>query len=105
MKNDVFLNDAAFVPAKKKRNPLIGSHIIILFAVLFVLLPTYIMLITSFTSAIEANNAAFRWWPESGLTLSGYIKAFTRKRRAIRFCAPSATPCGFICPLRLWVCL
>ena len=79
MKNDVFLNDAAFVPVKKKRNPLIGSHIIILFAVLFVLLPTYIMLITSFTSAIEANNAAFRWWPESGLTLSGYIKAFTRK--------------------------
>lgn len=64
---------------KKKKKPLVGSHIIILLAVLFVLVPTYIMIITSFTSAIEANNAAFNWWPKMGATIDGYIKLFTRK--------------------------
>ena len=68
-----------FVPVKKKRKPLVGSHIIILLAILFVVVPTYIMIITSLTSTIEANNAAFVWWPKQGLTVAGYVKAFTRK--------------------------
>ena len=72
-------NGDFFVPAKKKRKPLIGSHVIILLAILFVLVPTYIMIITSLTSTIEANNASFVWWPKQGLTVAGYVKAFTRK--------------------------
>ncbi|MGN1052244.1 MAG: carbohydrate ABC transporter permease [Candidatus Scatosoma sp.] len=64
---------------KKKKKLNILSHTITVLGVLFVLVPTYIMIITSFTSDIEANNASFSWWPKMGVTVEGYVKAFTRK--------------------------
>ena len=69
------------VATKKKKSRKINIlwYIVMVLAVLFVLVPTYIMLITSLTSDVEANNAEFHWWPEMGLTAAGYVKAFTRK--------------------------
>lgn len=57
----------------------LGSVLLIIPMVLFVLFPLYIIIITSLTSSVESNNAAFSWWPEMGLSVQSYIKAFTRK--------------------------
>ena len=78
VKNDV-INPANYVPNKKKVDPMIGSHIIMILAVLFIMVPMYIMIITSVTSPVEANDAEFHWWPEMGLTGYAYETAFTRK--------------------------
>lgn len=64
---------------KKKNHYYIGTYIIIAIVVLFVLLPIYIMVITSLTSSQEANNAMFSWWPKEGLTIQAYIDAFSNK--------------------------
>ena len=66
-------------PMKKKNHYYIGTYIIIAIVVLFVLLPIYIMVITSLTSSQEANNAMFSWWPKEGLTVQAYIDAFSNK--------------------------
>lgn len=62
-----------------KKSLHIGTYIIMVLGVLFVLFPVYIMIITSLTSEVEANDAQFHWWPQMGLTLDAYIEAFTRK--------------------------
>lgn len=41
---------------------------------LWVLIPFYIVLITSFKSRIEAQNPEFTLWPQEGFHLDGYIK-------------------------------
>lgn len=64
---------------RKKKRFRVGSFIAMILGVAFVIVPIYIVIITSLTSDIEANNAAFSWWPKMGLTLEGYTKAFTRK--------------------------
>ena len=64
---------------RKKKRFRVGSFMAMILGVAFVIVPIYIVIITSLTSDIEANNAAFSWWPEMGLTLEGYTKAFTRK--------------------------
>lgn len=64
---------------RKKKHFRVGSFVAMILGVAFVIVPIYIVIITSLTSDIEANNAAFSWWPKMGLTLEGYTKAFTRK--------------------------
>lgn len=64
---------------RKKKRFRVGSFTAMILGVAFVIVPIYIVIITSLTSDIEANNAAFSWWPKMGLTLEGYTKAFTRK--------------------------
>lgn len=66
-------------PERRKKRFRVGSFIAMILGVAFVIVPIYIVIITSLTSDIEANNAAFSWWPKMGLTLEGYTKAFTRK--------------------------
>ena len=70
--------------AKKRwRDAKVGPFLIVLLNVLFVLVPLYIVIITSLTSSVEANNAAFSWWPKDGLTLDAYEKALTRKMAGV----------------------
>ena len=64
---------------RKKKHFRVGSFMAMILGVAFVIVPIYIVIITSLTSDIEANNAAFSWWPKMGLTLEGYTKAFTKK--------------------------
>ena len=77
--DDGIYNSAFFKPNTPKKRPFIGSHIVMLLAVVFILLPMYIMIITSFTSDVEANNAEFSWWPKMGVTAYAYVQAFVRK--------------------------
>lgn len=67
---------------KKWRDAHIGSQFVMLLVILFICVPMYIMLITSFTSETESANAAFTWWPKGGLTLDGYKRAFTKQLAA-----------------------
>ena len=68
-----------FKPNKHKRKPYVGSHVMLVIILLFVLVPFYILLITSLESEIEANNAAFSWWPKMGLTVEAYKAVLFRK--------------------------
>ena len=68
-----------FKPNKHKRKPYVGSHVMLAIILLFVLVPFYILLITSLESEIEANNAAFSWWPKMGLTVEAYKAVLFRK--------------------------
>ena len=64
---------------RKKKKLFIGSHFMLLLVLLFVLVPFYILIITSLESEIEANNAAFTWWPQMGFTLKAYESVLFRK--------------------------
>ena len=68
-----------FKPNKHKRKPYVGSHVMLVIILLFVLVPFYILLITSLESEIEANNASFSWWPKMGLTVEAYKAVLFRK--------------------------
>lgn len=65
-------------PLKKRRDLHIGSYVLVIFAILFILVPMYIMLITSFTTELETDNAYFSWWPKQGVTLEGYSFVFSK---------------------------
>lgn len=68
---------------QKVRNVKIPYHLVMLLALAFILVPLYIMVITSFTSEVESTDTAFSWWPKNGLTLQGYKDAFERKMGGI----------------------
>lgn len=68
---------------RKIREARIPYHFVMILALLFIVVPMYIMAITSFTSEVESSNAAFSWWPKKGLTAQGYIDAFTREMGGI----------------------
>ena len=55
----------------------LGTHVIVLVTLAWILVPLYIAVITSFMSDIESQSAAFHWWPELGFTFEWYTKAFT----------------------------
>ena len=68
---------------KKLREAHIPYQLIMILALAFIFVPMYIMLLTSFTSEVDSSNSAFSWWPEHGLTIKGYVDAFTRKMGGI----------------------
>lgn len=68
---------------RRVREAHIPYHLVMILALLFIFVPMYIMVITSLTSEVESSNAAFSWWPKGGLTLQGYIDAFTRQMGGI----------------------
>lgn len=53
------------------------SYAILIFSVILVLAPLYIVLITSLKSRIEAMSADFTWWPKNGLDFHGYAEVMT----------------------------
>lgn len=62
----------------KKKPKYVGSYIIAILVVLFVFLPLYIILNTSFQSEGEANSSHFHWWPRHW-TFDGYVSVFTTR--------------------------
>ncbi len=62
--------------SKDKHHYKILPHLFILLAVLFVVIPLYIMLATSFMSEEESQMAAFHWWPEEGFKWDAYETLF-----------------------------
>ena len=72
-KEEAIYNSQNFKPNKKKvfRPPYLCYFLIILYS-LYILLPLYIILISSFKSDFDATQPIFQWWPEHGLSLAGY---------------------------------
>ena len=63
-------------PAKMVTATVIDNLIAVLFA-LFVVVPLYIVVITSFKTSVEANGSRFYWWPQQGFSLEGYRKVLS----------------------------
>ena len=76
---DSVTNSNNIVPHKAKRKIEIGSYITVFLALVFVLLPFYILLITSVQTANEANYAEFHWWPKMGFSFDGYHDVLFKK--------------------------
>ena len=58
----------------------IFAYFLLVLATLAVLIPFYVILITSFKTNKEAANMAFSWWPREGFHLDGYIEVLTSTR-------------------------
>ncbi len=63
-------------PYKDKHHYKVLPHVFIFLGVLFVLVPLYIMIVTSFMTSRESQQSAFHWWPDSGWHLDAYKKLF-----------------------------
>lgn len=71
----------------KKENKLrqsnVLTYVILVLGVLFVIVPIMIMLITSFTPEIDADDSRFHWIPPSGFTLDAYVEVLTKTKGGI----------------------
>jgi len=52
------------------------NYVILVIALIYVLFPFYIFLLTSFFTEQEGNLATFRLWPQLGFSLQGYKTVF-----------------------------
>lgn len=64
-------------------NPVKGKNItsflmLVVFTVI-VLLPFYVMFVTSIKTSAEAGNVEFTWWPKQGVTFEAYEMIFTER--------------------------
>jgi multiple sugar transport system permease protein len=55
------------------------AYSVLIFSVLLIFGPLYVVLITSLKTRIEAMSADFTFWPSSGLDFHGYKDVFTYK--------------------------
>lgn len=63
---------------KQRKKKYIGYYFVVLVVLTFILVPMYIMMITSLTTELETDNAYFSWWPQMGLTLDAYKFIFEK---------------------------
>ncbi|MGI6713853.1 MAG: carbohydrate ABC transporter permease [Bacilli bacterium] len=56
--------------------PRVIDYVLVIIAILYVLFPFYILLLTSFMTEQEANLATFRLWPSLGFSTQGYMTVF-----------------------------
>ncbi|MBO5223635.1 MAG: carbohydrate ABC transporter permease [Clostridia bacterium] len=69
-------NSQNFRPNKQKvLKPPIGCYIIISIYSLYILMPLYIIVITSFKNLKDASSEIFLWWPVSGFSVNAYVRA------------------------------
>ena len=61
----------------KKVFSAVANHFIVVLFVAFILIPLYVVIITSFKTTSEANGTVFNWWPKQGFALDGYVKILT----------------------------
>lgn len=52
---------------------ILNHFVVVLFAAA-VIIPLYVVIITSFKTTVEANGTTFYWWPKDGFAIDGYIK-------------------------------
>lgn len=74
--NETYHSENFKLNKKKVLHPPIGSYIMLIIYSLYILVPLYIIVITSFKTIPEANAPVFTWWPTLGFTLEAYIKVF-----------------------------
>lgn len=66
----------------KKKAQVVGRHVVAILFALFIVLPLYIVLITSVKTSAEANGVTFTWWPKQGFSLHGYKTVLTTSSEA-----------------------
>ena len=78
-------NSNNFRPNKKKvLKPPYLCYILLILLSLYILLPLYIIVITSFKSLKDASRPDFVWWPSDGiLRVDAYVRAFEQDGVAI----------------------
>ena len=54
------------------KKPAFWGYAALIFMTLVVLIPFYVLLITSFKTIAEANDAAFTWWPRDGFQFESF---------------------------------
>ncbi len=59
-----------------------GRQCIILLFAGFILIPLYIVILTSLKTSVEANGTLFTWWPREGFSLDGYKQALNTSSEA-----------------------
>ena len=60
-------------PAKKKKPvktiaAIVLDHVIVILFAAFIVVPLYIVVITSLKTSVEANGTHFYWWPQQGFS-------------------------------------
>jgi multiple sugar transport system permease protein len=63
---------------KQRKKKYIGYYFVALLVLAFILVPIYIMVITSLMTELETDNAYFSWWPQMGMTLDAYDFIFEK---------------------------
>lgn len=58
----------------------IFNHFIVVLMAAFILVPLYVVIITSLKTTAEANGTLFHWWPKEGFSIDAYLKIFTTKQ-------------------------
>lgn len=60
--------------SKKRTNKInnLISYLILILLSLFVLVPFYVIIITSIKTNVEATSIPFTWWPKEGIDFTGY---------------------------------
>ena len=54
-----------------------GTMLPLLLMVIVIVVPFYILLVTSIKNPVEANDLVFTWWPRQGIDLSSYRELFS----------------------------
>lgn len=67
---------------RKKAISLIGRQVIAIIFAAFILIPLYVVVITSFKTSPEANGTAFYWWPKQGFSIEGYVTVLSTRSAA-----------------------
>lgn len=75
-------NDIKYIKRQKRSRAVsfIFNHFIVILMAAFILVPLYVVIITSFKTTAEANGTMFYWWPKEGFSLDSYIKIFTTQQ-------------------------
>lgn len=77
MEENKIYNSQNFVPNKKKmERPPIGTYVLLILYSLYILVPFYIIFISSLKSVQEAAFAEFTWWPTRGITWGAFKRVF-----------------------------
>lgn len=59
------------------KKPVFWGYAALIFITLVVLVPFYVLVITSFKTLAEANDVAFTWWPQMGFQFDSLREVFT----------------------------
>ena len=70
-------NSQNFIPNKKKvKRPPIGTYIMLIIYSLYILVPFWIIFVSSLKSIQEAAFAEFTWYPTEGVTWGAFKRVF-----------------------------
>ena len=75
-------NNAYSASKKSKRKSIVGKIVIYIVLVLYaalIIFPFSIVIITSFKTSLDAHSLTFKFFPDDGYTIEGYIDVFGYK--------------------------